>query len=438
MSGKAKAVLLVGGPTRGTRFRPMSLNMPKALFPVAGLALVEHQIAACKYELTDALVEVLLIGFYPETEFKAFVSQMSTRYGINVHYLYEYEPLGTAGGIYHFRDRILRGGCDYLFVEHMDIACDYPLKAMLDFHKSRPEKEIATMLGVKAMGKIEADNNAYGRCVVNAQTGEIEHYVEKPSTYVSDIINGGIYLFEPKALFQHIKQHMANRHDSLFELDTDPATSDTVDTPSHSDVCHLEKDVLEKLAGTGKLFLWQKPEGTFWSQLKTSGEALDCQAFYLAERYQKGREEEVGTAARTDRKSELPYEVQGSVYVSPSATVAAGAKIGPNVAIGDGTVVEAGARIKDAIILSDCVIKMDAYVVKTVLGDGCVVGRWSRIEGLTPTPQSAGHQFVEGKKAPGPVVVGDHVKIAHEVMVRNCVVLPNKEIKATVRDEILL
>ncbi|VDO08267.1 unnamed protein product [Haemonchus placei] len=39
-----KAVVLVGGPQKGTRFRPLSLQLPKPLFPIAGVPLVEHHI----------------------------------------------------------------------------------------------------------------------------------------------------------------------------------------------------------------------------------------------------------------------------------------------------------------------------------------------------------------------------------------------------------
>ncbi|KAG9821299.1 hypothetical protein KCU98_g16912, partial [Aureobasidium melanogenum] len=37
-----KAVILVGGPSRGTRFRPLSLDVPKPLFEVAGKPIIQH------------------------------------------------------------------------------------------------------------------------------------------------------------------------------------------------------------------------------------------------------------------------------------------------------------------------------------------------------------------------------------------------------------
>jgi hypothetical protein len=38
-----KAVLLVGGHSKGTRFRPLSLDVPKPLFPLGGIPLLTHR-----------------------------------------------------------------------------------------------------------------------------------------------------------------------------------------------------------------------------------------------------------------------------------------------------------------------------------------------------------------------------------------------------------
>ena len=41
-----KAVILIAGPQKGTRFRPLSLDVPKPLFRVAGIPIVQHHIEA--------------------------------------------------------------------------------------------------------------------------------------------------------------------------------------------------------------------------------------------------------------------------------------------------------------------------------------------------------------------------------------------------------
>jgi hypothetical protein len=80
-----KAVILVGGPSRGTRFRPLSLNVPKPLFPVAGAPIIEHHLAALAK--IDGLKEVLIIGFFEDNVFANFINQAAIDYpNINVRY----------------------------------------------------------------------------------------------------------------------------------------------------------------------------------------------------------------------------------------------------------------------------------------------------------------------------------------------------------------
>ncbi|CAO3688767.1 unnamed protein product [Rhizopus microsporus] len=75
-----KAVILVGGPSRGTRFRPLSLDVPKPLFPVAGAPLVHHHLSALSK--VKELKEVLIIGFFEDSVFSQFIEQASQEFPI--------------------------------------------------------------------------------------------------------------------------------------------------------------------------------------------------------------------------------------------------------------------------------------------------------------------------------------------------------------------
>ncbi|XP_063613455.1 mannose-1-phosphate guanyltransferase alpha-B-like [Penaeus indicus] len=77
-----KAVILIAGPQKGTRFRPLSLDVPKPLFPVAGLPMVQHHIEALA-SLPD-LREILLLGYFPAQQLQQFVADMMATYKIRI------------------------------------------------------------------------------------------------------------------------------------------------------------------------------------------------------------------------------------------------------------------------------------------------------------------------------------------------------------------
>jgi mannose-1-phosphate guanylyltransferase len=82
----AKVVILIGGPSKGTRFRPLSLETPKPLFPVAGHPLVWHHLKACStLTQTTPLQEVLLLGFYPlSQEWNNFIEASQKEFGFKI------------------------------------------------------------------------------------------------------------------------------------------------------------------------------------------------------------------------------------------------------------------------------------------------------------------------------------------------------------------
>jgi mannose-1-phosphate guanylyltransferase len=76
--GLYKAVILVGGPSRGTRFRPLSLNCPKPLFPVAGQPVIFHHLNALSK--VDELREVFLIGFFEDSVMRQLIEEAGRQF----------------------------------------------------------------------------------------------------------------------------------------------------------------------------------------------------------------------------------------------------------------------------------------------------------------------------------------------------------------------
>ena len=82
MSPPVKAIILIAGPQKGTRFRPLSLDVPKPLFPVAGVPMIQHHIEALA-KVPD-VTEVLILGCYPNSEMADFLKEMNLQYKIPV------------------------------------------------------------------------------------------------------------------------------------------------------------------------------------------------------------------------------------------------------------------------------------------------------------------------------------------------------------------
>ncbi len=186
-SPPVKAVILVAGPQKGTRFRPLSLDLPKPLFPVAGMPIIRHHLEALVKQIQE-LTEVLVLGFYPPQEMADFVRQASEELKLPVRYLQEYTAMGTSGGIFHFRDRILSGGTgarksletllvpyflpilcavppDTFFVMNGDVCADFPLAEMYAFHCSKGQATV-TMMATEATHEQAVK---YGCVVANKQ-----------------------------------------------------------------------------------------------------------------------------------------------------------------------------------------------------------------------------------------------------------------------------
>jgi mannose-1-phosphate guanylyltransferase len=187
---RCKAVILLGGPNQhGNYFRPLSLDLPKPLFLIGGREMIYYHVEACAR--VPNLIEIIMIGSYDEGLFTRFFDAMCKRFNVHIRYIKEDRALGTAGGIRLFQDEIRQGNPSSIFVLHSDICCSFPLTEMFHFHMRHPGK--CTVLGKRVFPN---EAKKYGCLVEHPHTKEILHWAEKPETFVSDIINCGIYLFE--------------------------------------------------------------------------------------------------------------------------------------------------------------------------------------------------------------------------------------------------
>ena len=176
-----KAVLLVGG--RGSRLRPLTDKMPKALLPVQGKTITEHLFELLKkYGIRDS---VLCVGYLKE-KIKDYFGDGS-RIGMNIIYVEENEPLGTAGPL-----KLAKKYLDESFiVSNGDESKNINIPRMFRLHKRKDA--LATI----ALTTVD-DPSHYG--VARLDGSRIIEFVEKPPNPPSNLINAGFYILEPEVL----------------------------------------------------------------------------------------------------------------------------------------------------------------------------------------------------------------------------------------------
>ena len=95
-------MLLVGG--QGTRLRPLTVNTPKPMLPVAGVPFTVHQITRAR----DAgVTRIVLATSYRADVFHDFIGENDL--GIEVVIATEESPLGTGGAIRYAADHLSTG-----------------------------------------------------------------------------------------------------------------------------------------------------------------------------------------------------------------------------------------------------------------------------------------------------------------------------------------
>jgi len=176
-----RAVILAGG--RGTRLRPFTASFPKPLVPLGDRPVVELLIR----QLYDAGIKdvTLTLGHLAELVQAYFHNRRQLPPDLNLEYVVEAEPTGTAGSLALVPD--LR---DTFLAMNGDLLTDLDFNALVAFH--REQGAALTIATQRRHVKIDLGVLEFnGAC-------DITDYIEKPEH--SYHVSMGVYVYEPRVL----------------------------------------------------------------------------------------------------------------------------------------------------------------------------------------------------------------------------------------------
>ena len=302
----AVAILLVGG--FGTRLMPLTKNTPKPMLTVAGVPVTEHQLAMAK---AAGITEIVLATSYLSEVFIPYFGDGS-KWGMKIKYAVEKEPLGTGGAIRNAAK--LLDTKESVVILNGDVLSSHDLSEQIRQHEAHDADVTLHLTQVD-------DARAFG-CVPTDSDGRVTAFLEKMENPVSNQINAGCYVFNPRVV-------------STIPLDT---------------VVSVERETFPQLVANGaKVFGYL--ENAYWLDIGTPRALLKAS---------------IDIVKRSGDFLAMP----GSV-IDPTAVITGGSCIGPNSSIGagvhiDGSIVEAGSVIGPNATISDSFVAAGAKVENNV------------------------------------------------------------------------
>jgi dTDP-glucose pyrophosphorylase len=174
-----KLFILAGG--KGTRLAPLTNNCPKPMLPVAGKPILEHIVERARGEgISNLVFSINYLGSVIEEYFGD-----GTNFGVDITYVKENLPLGTAGALSLLKEKIDQP----ILVSNGDLITDIRYSEMLAFH-------VAHQSFITVATRSHEWQNPYG--VVLTSGSQVVGYEEKPLSKSN--INAGVYILDPMAL----------------------------------------------------------------------------------------------------------------------------------------------------------------------------------------------------------------------------------------------
>ena len=228
-------VIMAGG--LGMRLRPLTDHMPKPMIPVAGKPMLEWILTAAS---EDGFRNFVLAVNYLGEQIEEYFGD-GKDFGVEITYLKEEQPLGTAGAL----SLLSQEQTGSIIVLNGDVLMQARLSEMLEFH--RAERADMT-LAVKVLDT----QIPFG--VVSLQGSYVEEIREKP--VYRDYVNAGIYVIEPDILRTIPRMSRLDMPDLISQVVTDrrvlafPLHESWIDLGRRSDLEKAESELFDQSRGT--------------------------------------------------------------------------------------------------------------------------------------------------------------------------------------------
>ena len=181
------AVIMAGG--KGSRLRSITNDeIPKPMVPVDGKPLLEYQVEKLKSYGIKKIV--MIVGHLGEKIVDHFKDGKD--FGVEIDYIFEKEPLGTAGAFYYLKDKI--DAKDFMLV-FGDVFFDMDFDRMEDFHFKN--SALTTLLA-------HPNGHPYDSDLIRMDdTGRVIGFDSKHNVrdyWYDNMVNAGMYIINKRLL----------------------------------------------------------------------------------------------------------------------------------------------------------------------------------------------------------------------------------------------
>jgi dTDP-glucose pyrophosphorylase/CBS domain-containing protein len=170
-----QAVIMAGG--QGIRLRPLTNDMPKPMLPVGGRPLMEITLE----RLRDVGIQQVHITLHHKPEKVTDYFGDGQKFGVDINYVNEEEPLGTAGAL-----GLMEPPRKTILVINGDVLTNLDFRSLMAYHRDNQAQ--LTMV-------VQQYNIHLPYGVVECEDTLVSNLEEKPTK--NFLVNAGIYLLEP-------------------------------------------------------------------------------------------------------------------------------------------------------------------------------------------------------------------------------------------------